>query len=65
MLKLIVEQFLAFAEAQAMAHKPLYMKDWIEKLKLVLTMNEKVFWKMRDVFPISWLYKSRTGIYAI
>ena len=41
MLKLIVEQFLAFAEAQAMAHKPLYMKDWIEKLKLVLTMNEK------------------------
>lgn len=41
MLKLIVEQFLAFAEAQAMAHKPLYMKDWIGKLKLVLTMNEK------------------------
>lgn len=41
MLKLIVEQFLAFAEAQAMAHKPLYMRDWIEKLKLVLTMNEK------------------------
>lgn len=41
MLKLIVEQFLAFAEAQAMAHRPLYMKDWIEKLKLVLTMNEK------------------------
>lgn len=38
MLKLIVEQFLAFAEAQAMAHKPLYMRDWIEKLKLVLTM---------------------------
>ena len=41
MLKLIVEQFLAFAEAQAMAHKPLYMRDWIEKLKLVLTMNER------------------------
>lgn len=41
MLKLIVEQFLAFAEAQAMAHKPMYMQDWIEKLKLVLTMNEK------------------------
>lgn len=41
MLKLIVEQFLAFAEAQAMAHKPMYMRDWIEKLKLVLTMNEK------------------------
>ena len=41
MLKLIVEQFLAFAEAQAIAHKPMYMKDWVEKLKLVLTMNEK------------------------
>lgn len=41
MLKLIVEQFLAYAEAQAMAHKPMYMRDWIEKLKLVLTLNEK------------------------
>jgi len=41
MLKLIVEQFLAYAEAQALAHKPMYMKDWMEKLKLVLTMNEK------------------------
>ena len=41
MLKLIVEQFLAFAEAQAAAHKPMYMKDWIDKLRLVLTMNEK------------------------
>lgn len=40
-LKLIVEQFLAYAESQAMQHKPMYMKDWIEKLKLVLTMNEK------------------------
>ena len=41
MLKLIVEQFLAYAEAQAMAHKPMYMRDWIEKLKQVLTMNDK------------------------
>jgi Virulence protein len=41
MLKLIVEQFLAYAEAQALAHKPMYMKDWIEKLKMVLSMNEK------------------------
>lgn len=40
-LKLIVEQFLAFAESQALAHKPMYMKDWIEKLKLVLTLNER------------------------
>ena len=40
-LKLIVEQFLAFAEAQAVAHVPMYMKDWIESLKMVLTMNRK------------------------
>lgn len=40
-LKLIVEQFLAYAEAQALAEKPMYMRDWIEKLRLVLTMNEK------------------------
>lgn len=41
LLKLIVEQFLAYAEAQAMSHKPMHMKDWIEKLKQVLTMNDK------------------------
>jgi len=40
-LKLIVEQYLAYAEAQAFAHKPMYMRDWIEKLSQVLTMNEK------------------------
>jgi len=40
-LKLIVEQYLAYAEAQAFAHKPMYMKDWIDKLSQVLTMNEK------------------------
>ncbi len=40
-LKLIVEQYLAYAESQALQHKPMYMRDWIEKLKLVLTMNEK------------------------
>lgn len=40
-LKLIVEQYLAYAESQATQHKPMYMKDWIEKLRLILTMNEK------------------------
>ena len=40
-LKLIVEQFLAYAESQALAEKPMYMRDWIQKLRLVLTMNEK------------------------
>ena len=40
-LKLIVEQFLAYAEAQALAERPMYMRDWVQKLRLVLTMNEK------------------------
>lgn len=40
-LKLIVEQFLAFAEAQAKSHVPMYMKDWVERLKMVLVMNQK------------------------
>ena len=40
-LKLIVEQFLAYAEVQALAEKPMYMRDWVQKLRLVLTMNEK------------------------
>ncbi len=40
-LKLIVEQFLAFAEAQAVSHVPMYMKDWVEHLRMVLTMNRK------------------------
>ena len=39
-LKLIVEQYLAFAEAQARAQRPMYMKDWVERLGLILTMNE-------------------------
>ena len=40
-LKLIVEQFLAYAESQALAEKPMYMRDWIQKLNLILTMNDK------------------------
>jgi hypothetical protein len=41
LLKLIVEQYLAFAEAQAMAHVPMYMTDWVERLRMVLTMNQR------------------------
>lgn len=41
LLKLIVEQFLAFAEIQAMQHIPMYMKDWVERLKQVLSMNRQ------------------------
>lgn len=38
-LKLIVEQYLAFAEMQAVNHRPMYMKDWVEQLRMILTMN--------------------------
>lgn len=38
-LKLIVEQYLAFAETQALNHRVMYMKDWEEKLDMLLTMN--------------------------
>ena len=41
MLKLIVEQYLAFAEAQARAHVPMYMRDWVDRLRMVLTMNQR------------------------
>ena len=41
LLKLIVEQYLAFAEAQALAHMPMYMRDWVDRLRMVLTMNQR------------------------
>ncbi len=40
-LKLLVEQFLAFAESQALAHKVMYQKDWVARLDGILSMNEK------------------------
>lgn len=40
-LKLIVEQYLAFAESQALAHNKMSMRDWIDKLKSILTMNNR------------------------
>lgn len=39
-LNLLVEQFLAFAETQAMSSKEMYMRNWIEKLGVILEMND-------------------------
>ena len=39
-LNLLVEQFLAFAETQAMSMKEMYMRNWIKKLGEILTMND-------------------------
>lgn len=40
-LKLIVEQYLSFAEAQARAHRRMKMEDWEENLDLIVKMNRK------------------------
>lgn len=39
LLGLLVEQYLAFAETMAQQHTPMYMKDWIERLDLILQLN--------------------------
>ncbi|MCK5823507.1 MAG: virulence RhuM family protein [Bacteroidales bacterium] len=39
LLGLIVEQYLAFAETMAQQQKPMYMKDWINKLDNILQLN--------------------------
>jgi len=40
-LNRIVNQYLEFAELQAMQRKPMYMKDWIDKLHGFLTLNDR------------------------
>ena len=37
----LVEQYLLFAEGQAMRRIPMYMADWITKLDAFLTLNER------------------------
>ncbi len=37
----LVEQYLVFAEGQAMQRIPMYMKDWIDKLHAFLQINNK------------------------
>lgn len=39
LLGLLVEQFLAFAETMAQQQTPMYMKDWIVRLDVILKMN--------------------------
>ncbi len=40
-LNLLVEQYLVFAESQAMQRKVMYMRDWMKKLHDILTINER------------------------
>jgi len=37
----LVEQYLVFAEGQAMRRIPMYMKDWVAKLDGFLTLNDR------------------------
>jgi hypothetical protein len=37
----LTEQYLIFAEGQAMRKIPMYMKDWIEKLHGFLSLNDR------------------------
>jgi hypothetical protein len=40
-LNLLVEQYLAFAELQALEKRTMYMKNWLEKLKGFFILNDK------------------------
>ena len=39
LLGLLVEQYLAFAETMAQQHTPMYMKDWAERLDVIIQFN--------------------------
>lgn len=39
LLGLLVEQYLAFAQTMANQKTPMYMKDWIERLDVILSLN--------------------------
>ena len=39
LLGLLVEQYLAFAETMAQQQTPMYMKDWIARLDIILQLN--------------------------
>jgi len=40
-LELLVEQFLVYAELQAVEKRPMYMSQWVERLDAFLRFNEK------------------------
>ncbi len=41
LLGLLVEQYLAFAETMAQQHRPMYMKDWIQRLNAIIQLNDR------------------------
>ena len=41
LLGLLVEQYLAFAETMAQQRIPMYMKDWVQRLDIILQLNRR------------------------
>jgi len=41
LLGLIVEQYLAFAETMALENTPMYMKNWVSRLDIIVQLNGK------------------------
>lgn len=41
LLGLLVDQYLAFAETMAIQHTPMYMKDWIKRLDVIIQLNRR------------------------
>ncbi|MFT7612525.1 MAG: hypothetical protein ACI9J3_001488 [Parvicellaceae bacterium] len=41
LLGLIAEQYLAFAETMALENTPMYMKDWVSRLDIIVQLNGK------------------------
>ena len=41
LLGLLIEQYLAFAETMAQQHVPMYMADWIQRLDVILQLNQR------------------------
>ena len=50
----LVEQYLIFAEGQAMRRVAMHMADWIKKLDAFLTLNERDILTMPDVSLMIW-----------
>lgn len=48
LLGLLVEQYLAFAETMAMQQTPMYMKDWIARLDMVISLMVKNYCHMLE-----------------
>lgn len=53
-LNRIVSLYLDFAELQAKSHKPMYMRDWIQKLDDFLKLSGKELLSHAGKFLLSW-----------